>query len=142
MQPRTMRAEARDGESFCIVMTCSDGDEASQVAEQLSQVNKGVLITYRRCADVLTNSPRGRVALIVLASMETPAELGRALNWMRNRWPNCPITVVGDTGGGNVEVAARQGGACFLARPVTRDQWQAIVSHTLEVPQRVPITDR
>jgi DNA-binding NtrC family response regulator len=142
LEPRTMRVAPRYGENLCVVMTCSNGDEAAQVAGQLLQVNSGVLITYRRCEDVLANSPRGQVVLLILASTEEPAELTRALKWMRNRWPNCPITVVGDAGGGDVEVAARQGGACFLARPVTRDQWQAIVTHVLEVPGRVPITDR
>jgi len=120
-------------ERLCIVMACRDAAEAAQVGRQLLQVNRGSLITYRRADDVLLNSPAGKIALIILAGGEDPKSLGRTLRWMRHRWPRCPIAVVGDTGGDELEVEARKGGASYLARPVAPEQWEAMVAHVLGV---------
>lgn len=141
-RPRLERESARHSERLCIVMACEDAAEASQVSLQLSQVNKGCLITYRRAEDLYFNSPSGKVALIVLASSEQPEAIGGTLRWMRHRWPHCPIAVVGDTGAGDAELAARKGGASYLTRPVTPEQWAALVTHVLRVPGRVASEER
>ena len=51
-------------ERLCIVMACEDAAEAAQVGEQVSQVNRGSLVTYRKAEDVLLNSPAGQVVLV------------------------------------------------------------------------------
>jgi hypothetical protein len=117
-------------------MACGDTAEAAQVSEQLSQVNTGLLITYRTAQDVLLNAPSGSVALIILASTDDPVAIIRILQWMRRRWPHCLVTVIGDVGSGGLELAARKGGANFLARPVTREQWHGILSPVLPLPER------
>jgi len=128
---------ARHSQRLCIVMACQDASEAGEVSRQLSQVNSGTLITYRRAEDVLLNSPTGRVALIVLAGSEDPEAVERTLEWMRHRWPHCPIAVVGDQGGGLMEMAARKGGAFYLTRPVDPRQWAAMVQHVLAARGRI-----
>jgi FixJ family two-component response regulator len=117
------------GHRLCIVMVCQDMSEAVQAGRQLSQVNNGSLITYRRAEDVLMNCPTGNVALIVLASSDDPAVTSAVLGWMRHRWPRCPLVVIGDGGGGELEMTARKGGASYLARPVSAEQWAAMVGH-------------
>ena len=121
----------RTGERFYIVMACEDLGEAAQVGKQLSQVNNGALITYRRAEDVMLNCPSGRVALIILANSDDPETMGRILSWMRHRWPCCPAVVIGETGGGDMEIAARKGGASYLTRPVSPQQWAGLVQHVL-----------
>jgi hypothetical protein len=112
-------------------MTCDDMSEAEQVGRMLLNVNRGVLVTYARMEDLLFNAPVGNVAVVILASKDPPAALSRCLEWVRRRWPRSPITVVGDDGGGEYELVARQGGANYLTRPVTDEQWEALLAHVL-----------
>jgi len=120
-----------------IVMACEDLNEAAQAGQQLSQLNRGCLITYRRAEDIILNAPSGPVALIVLAGATDPEAIRVTLRWMRHRWPRSPIAVVGDAGGGDMEMSAREGGASYLTRPVTAEQWSAMLSHVLGVSGRV-----
>lgn len=115
----------------CVVMTCEDLSEAEVVARTLLQLNTGMLITYRKASDLVSNAPAGRVAVVILATKDSPAVTRRTLEWLRHRWPRCPVTVVGDIGSGEHEMAAREGGASFLSRPVTCEEWTAMLSHTL-----------
>lgn len=135
--PEPKRISARVSERLCIVMACEDLDEANQVSHQLLQVNRGSLITYRRAEDVISNSPAGRVVLIILAGSDDPEAIGATLTWMRHRWPYCPVAVIGDTGGGSLEIAARKGGASYLVRPVSPQQWAGLVQCVLKVSDRV-----
>lgn len=121
---------------LCVLMTCADVSEADQVGKLLLQVDSGSLVTYSRSEDVLSNQPTGKVALIVLANHESPARLRRLLAWLRNRWPRCPVTVLGDAGCGETEMAAREGGACYLTRPVPEDHWAAVLSGALGLATR------
>ncbi len=116
---------------LCIVMVCTDISEADQVGRQLSEVNTGCLVTYRRMEDLMYSSPTGKVALVILATDDKPAVLSRMLKWLGRRWPSCPVTVVGDEGCGDYEMAARIGGANYLTRPVAPQQWSAVLSHVL-----------
>jgi len=118
---------------LCIVVACTDVSEAEQIARQLSKPNRGRLITYRRAEDVLHNAPSGTVGLVILATTETTATLARTLRLLRKRWPRCPVTVVGDIGCGEYEIAARAGGAHYLTRPVSQEEWSAIFSHAQKV---------
>ena len=136
-RPRSERESARHRQRLCIVMACGDAAEAAQVGQQLLQVNSGCMVTYRRAEDVLLNLPSGKVALIILASAEDPEAIGATLSWMRRRWPVCPITVIGDVGGGEMEIAARKGGASYLTRPVAPEHWAAMIAHVLRVPGRI-----
>ena len=115
----------------CIVMACADMREADLVGKQLLEVNSACLVTYRRAEDLMYNLPTGKVALFILATADTPAVVGRTLRWLRHRWPRCPVTVVGDAGGGAHEIAAREGGAYYLTRPVSPQQWTSLVTHAL-----------
>ena len=133
------RADLRVSERLYIVMACEDLGEAAQVGRQLSQVDNGALITYRRAEDVMLNRPSGRVALIILANSDDPEAIGRTLSWMRHRWPGCPIVVVGEMGGGAMELAARKGGASYLTRPVSPQQWAGMVQHVLKKHDQVTV---
>lgn len=141
-ESRYERLRTRQGRQVYIVMVCEDLGEAAEVGELLSKVNTGSLITYRRAEDVLLNYPSGRVALIVLADSQDPAKVGRTLKLMRHRWPNCPIVVVGDEGGGELEMAARIEGASYLVRPVSSQQWAGMVEHVLGSRSRIASEER
>ena len=112
-------------------MACADMSEADQVGRLLLQVDNGCLVTYRKSTDIARNVPSGKVALIILASDESPAALSEMLKWLSRRWPRCPLTVVGNDGSGEQERAARAGGALYLTRPVSSQDWTAILSHAL-----------
>ena len=114
---------------MCAVMACSDMQEADQVGRRLTEQNTGCLVTYLRAEDLLLNAPSDRVALVILATDDSVPVLRETLQWLRRRWPGCPITVVGDAGCGEREMAAREGGATFLTRPVSPEYWSAILSH-------------
>jgi len=118
-----------NGRSICAVMACSDMQEAAQVGRHLSKQNMGCLVTYLKVEDLVLNAPTGPVALVILATDDSAPVLRRTLVWLRNRWPNCPITVVGDVGSGSREMAARESGATYVTRPVSDSEWSAIVSH-------------
>lgn len=125
----------------CVVMTCSDLQEADQVGQCLSELNTGCLVTYLRAEDMIFNAPAGRVALVILATDDSPIVLRRTLQWLHHRWPRCSITVVADAGCGECEMTAREGGATFLVRPVGTEQWHAILSHALREALPAPVVD-
>jgi len=130
------------GGRACIVMACSDLREADQVSRQLAELNTGYLITYRRGEDLMLNAPTRKVALVILATEDDPPALRIALRWLRHNWPRCPVTVVSDAGSGEEEMAAREGGAGFLTRPVSAGQWSSLLSHALrESRVQQPSTD-
>ena len=114
--------------TVCVVMACSDPREADEVSRQLAQVDSACLVTYFRQQDLMLNSPAGKVAMVILATEDSPAALRGMLSWLRRRLPHCPITVVGDAGAGEYEQVAREGGAIFVVRPVFQEQWAAILS--------------
>ncbi len=124
------------GSCVCILMACADASEADQVGRQLLKLNSGCLVTYRRAQDLMYNAPMGKVALVILGTNESSSTLGRILKWLRKRWPNCPLTVVGDNGGGEQELTARMGGALYLTRPVRAQQWSELLSHVLRLDDR------
>ena len=128
MRPPALRPA---GGRTCIVMVCTDMSEADQVGRLLSELNNGYLITYRRAEDMVFNAPGGKVALVILATRDQPRKMRRTLRWLRTRWPKCPLTVIADDGCGDQEMAAREGGANFLARPVASRQWSAMLAHAL-----------
>ena len=129
-------------QSLCIVMACADMSEADTVGRQLLELNSGCLVTYRKAEDLIYNTPAGKVALVILATEDTAVVIGRTLKWLRHRWPRCPIVVVGDSGGGQHEIVAREGAATYLTRPVSQQQWNAILAHALELPQRATEDER
>ncbi len=120
------------GSKICVVMACADKGEAEAVSKQLLQLNNGYLVTYRRAEDLVHNQPTGKVALVILSVWDDPAHLGRIIRWLKHRWPTCPVTVVGDEGGGHDEMAARMGGALYLTRPVFPTQWTDLLEHVLQ----------
>ena len=133
-----MSARDQDGPALrpatgclCIVMACTDMNEADQVSRQLLQFDSGYLVTYRRASDIVRNAPAGKVALVILATEDHPQVICRTLKWLRRRWPRCPITVVGDRGGGDLEMTARKEAACYLTRPVSPEQWRALLTHAM-----------
>lgn len=116
----------------CLVMVCKDLNEADQIASLLAQYDAGCLVTYRRAEDLVTSAPQGRVSLVILAGEEDPAAVGRMLKWLRRRWPDCPVTVVGSPNNKDLELAARTGGASYLVRPVSTEEWTSVVCHTMK----------
>ena len=115
-------------EGLCVVMVCTDLREADEVGRLLLEPNNGYLVTYRRVEHLMLNAPARRPVSVILASKDDILTTGRALNWLRNRWPHCPVTVVGDEGGGAYERTVRAGGANYLTRPVTPEQWRATLA--------------
>jgi DNA-binding NtrC family response regulator len=111
-------------------MVCG-GEEADQVRRQLWDQKTGFLITYRRVEDMMLNCPTGHVAMVILAEEDDSANTQRTLNWLRYRWPGCPMIVVGGTGDTEHEMAARQGGAFYLAPGEAQEQLGDMVSHAL-----------
>ena len=131
----TMRS---GGRCTLVVMACADIREAGQVGRQRVEVNTGCLVTYRRAEELQRNVPAGKVALVILATEDQPHVMRRTLRWLKQRWPRCPITVVGNAGCGDDEMVAREGGAIYLTRPVTDEQWRAVLVHALCIGQ--PLT--
>lgn len=123
--PPALRPE---GSVLCIVMVCTDSSEADEVGRLIAQSNSGCFITYRRAEDLVLHPPAARAALVILATREAPEATARALRWLGNRWPHCPVTVVGDAGSGQYELAARAGGATYVVRPVTAEDWSAVLA--------------
>ena len=125
---------------LCIVLVCTDSSEADQVGRQLLEMNTGCLVTYRRVEDLMYNAPTGKVALVILATDDEPVVFSRILKWLRRVWSSCPVTVVGDVGGGKHEMAARIGGAYYLTRPVTPQQWLDVLSHVLAEQRQIALS--
>lgn len=129
-----LRPTSRQG--VCVVMACSDNSEADQVGRCLSELNTGCLVSYLKAEDLLANGPAGPVALVILATRDPAETVRRSLRWLKNRWPHCPVTVVGDGGSGEYEMAAREGGAIYLTRPVRVEEWRAILCHAVQAAAR------
>ena len=127
----------RHRERLCIVVACEDAAEAARLGSLISQVHSGTLVTYRKAEDILLNAPAGRVALIILATDDDPARLGKTLSWLRRRWHRCPVTVVGTEGNVEQETAARMEGATYLTRPAGPEQWASLVQHVLNMQGRI-----
>ena len=124
---------SREGEKQdYIVMICKSDAEIKQVSELLLQVNRATLIAYYRLEDLVLNRPNGEVALFILADGDELETLNKMLEWLRYRWPRSRLAVVGNQGGGEVEITARKGGAYFLTRPVSRWEWEALLHHLLK----------
>ncbi len=115
----------------CIVMTCDDAGEAEQIGRLLSEQGGSSLVMYRRAEDLVLNGPRQAVGLVILAGADGPPVVMRTLQWLKRRWPHCPTTVVGDPGNREMELAARSGGASYLARPVSGQEWFATLDHAV-----------
>jgi DNA-binding NtrC family response regulator len=141
-EPQIERSEAVHGHRLCIVMVCEDIAEAARVGQILLQVNSGSLITYCRAEDLIFNCPRGRIALIILANRDQPEAMERIIDWLRRQWPHCPVVVIGDAGSRELELAARKGGATYLVRPVSPDEWGALLGHALTVKDQVASKER
>lgn len=137
-EPAALRSP---GGRMYVVMACDDMSEADQVGRQLLELNMGCLVTYQRCDDILRNAPAGQVVLAILATRDEPLQLRRTLAWLRRRWPRCPVAVVGDTGCGDHEMAARESGANFLTRPVVSQEWLSLVSHALGGGRQVDVVE-
>jgi len=128
-RPAAVRATAARHESLCVTMVCTDSNEAEQVGRCIAELNMGCLVTYRRTQDLISSAPAGQVALVILAAKESAPAFRRALSWLRRRWPRSAFAVLGDAGGGEEEMAARQGGAMYLTRPVPDEQWTQLLAH-------------
>ncbi len=117
------------GHEMCVVMTCQNIFETDQVGRELLRlkVYSGRLQAYGQIRDMISNPPACSITSAIIAAGDSQAELRGALAWFRRYWPRCPVTVVGDRGCGAEERTAREGGALFLTRPVSVEQWSAIV---------------
>ena len=101
------------------------------MSQRLWRLDEGVLLVYGRLSDLWLHPPSGRVTSVILDTHESPANVGRAVEWLRRHWGQCPITVVGDAGGGEQELIARSSGAAYLTRPVSEEQWLSVVGHVV-----------
>jgi hypothetical protein len=109
-------------------MVCGDQEETGRIEEEFSKVESGCLQVYTKIVDLMNNLPTGRVVSVIVATTDGPSIMGQALSWIRHRWPRCSITVIGDVGCNGLEMAARRNSANFLTRPVTTEEWTAILT--------------
>ncbi|HUS48258.1 MAG TPA: hypothetical protein VM098_09065 [Phycisphaerae bacterium] len=114
-----------------VVMICDDPADAEGAGRSFLNVNRCVLVRYQRPECMMRSMPAGPVAAAIVDLRDPPAVIGRTVEWLRRRWPRCPIAVVGDVGGGELEMAARCGGASYLTRPVTDEQWSGLLPRVL-----------
>ena len=120
------------GQRTCIVAVCIDSGVAETIGREAAKLNRVCLVTYHRAEDLVSNSPAGQVALVILANQDTPATLDRVLIWLRHRWPHCPVAVVNHPQGGpDYEMTARRSGALFLTPPVEAEAWSSLMTHLL-----------
>lgn len=98
----------------------------------------GLVVSYRTLADARLGCPAGQVQAVVLACEMTCDGVGKALEWVRQRWPRCSSVVIGDAGDAQREIAARSGGAMYFAKPVERAQWNMLAEHVLKGPASKP----
>ena len=130
---KKINLQSRKGEKRdYVVMVCNSDVETKQISELLLQVNRATLITYYRLEDLVLNRPNGEVALFILADGDDIEMLSKMLEWLHYRWPHSRLAVIGNQGGGEVEITARKGGAYFLTRPVSRWEWEALLHHLLQ----------
>lgn len=118
-------------EERCVVVVNAHLEESDLLGRLLMQlqVNTGRVVTYERLADLLHNPPpTGSGGLIVVATKDAPALVMQALLWLRDRYGRCMMLVIGDEGCGELELAARAGGANYMTRPVDREQWLVLLS--------------
>ena len=128
-------------ERLVVVMACGDSPESSQVGEMISRLTDCCLITVDRAVQAALLRPSGRVTLVVLDGSEGPESLKPALQRIRRRWPGASAVVIGPGEAPGLELAARCGGASFLIRPVSRETWQALLSHAARLA-RVGVKER
>ncbi len=117
--------------SGCILVVCGDC-EAPRISRELSEINSGYVVSYRRVEDLVLNAPTGKVALVILAGRETPTVRERTLKWLRRRWGDCVITVVDSETSTEAEMTARKGGAMYMAEQIAPDKLSDLVSHVLD----------
>jgi hypothetical protein len=119
----------------CVVLLSPFPQERDRIGEMVAR-GSGSLLSYERVEQLAWNEPVGRVAMVILATRETPESLGRVLSFVRRRWPRTTTVVVADEGSGDVERAARGRGALFFTRPVGGQLWLDMVQHTLQSTAR------
>ncbi len=115
-----------------VALICAGGSEVQQAAQAVLQLNNGCLVTFQRVMDLLHNCPVGRLNMIIVSSQGQAQTLEDGLSRLRQRWPHCPLAVIGGKGAGAHELVARQHAAAYLTRPVTQLQWSALVSAVLK----------
>ena len=116
-----------------VALVCAGGSEVQQAAQAVLQLNNGCLVAFQQVMDLLHNCPVGKLNMIIFVSSQGQAEsIEDGLGRLRQRWPHCPLAVIGDLGGGAHELVARQHAAAYLTRPVTQAQWSALVSAVLK----------
>jgi hypothetical protein len=111
------------------------------VGDIMSRMTDGCLLRVDRAIQAAFLRPSGRVTLAVLDGSEGPESLEPALQRIRRRWPRASAVVIGPGEEPGLELAARCGGASFLIRPVSRETWQALLSHAARL-ERVGVKER
>jgi len=118
--------ETRAVEGACIVV-CANKDAVRQLSSSLVARGAGRILSYDNLSDFATNIPVFNVDMVVLSGDVTPQITYRMLRWIRRQWRNCVSVVVGNLGQRDVEIAARRGGAFYLATPTAECDWDIIL---------------
>ena|GEM_PF-2935687 len=119
-----------------IVMVCADLSDIESMALSLGKLNNVSLLTYDRSAELRHNPPVGAIALFVLIDREFLESTADTLQWLDRYWPHTARAVVGETGLGKQELAARIGGAIYIVDPVSRRQWRSLVQLAVQRANR------
>ncbi len=65
-------------------------------------------------------------------------KVGTALRWLGRRWPRCISVVVSGAADRQLEVRVRSFGAMYVVRPVSYEEWLAILDSGLKRRQLPP----
>ncbi len=138
MRPRSHQRSGSTvrGEIPSVVVLAEDTGEADQIVQALSRLNSGRLLRFSHASELATNIPTTQVDLVVLAANDSPECIRGVLRWTRRLWSGCLPLVVGWRGGGPTELAARENGALFFGRPVSSENWDAVIAGALQLRDR------
>lgn len=125
------RDRAIPGCSATVAMVCRDDAEAARVGQLLEGIGSGSLMTFRRTEDISSNAPRRAVSLVVMTGMSDADITRDSLRKLRRSLPRVALAVIGETSSIELEIAVREAGAIFFVKPVTDEQWVAMLEHAI-----------
>jgi len=122
------------GVCLCAVVGNARMGEASQISKSLAaSLRDGCVLEFSSLTDIVNCMPAGSLDLLVLTADQSPAETGELLRWARRNWPGCRVIVVCQDSDLELERVVRSNGGLFFVRPVSLEQWHALlqnVEHT------------
>ena len=121
-----------------VVLISARTEEASQLGRLLKTEQSGSLIQYDSWADFIQGPPRLSSCVLAIDTELLGKGLDQAVEIVRRRLPSTGrLFLIGSSGGGAEEIAARSSGAGYLVRPVHPETWLRILSEATPAPRAV-----